>query len=535
MKRLLHARTRLAALRRAVFALALALAAFPAIRWLVATDQVAEPAVYTLGVVAVTALSLVPALIHWPFSSIALPLALVYVVFRFLIAGEVLSSSILVVETLSLIGLSWLVHRLFAVVGSFEATHGAAADPSFGSLLDLEDLQLDTARQQFMLACRHQRPLSCIVVEPIPDALDVQLGEVGPRISRSFLEDYALDWSAKIAAETARRSDLTIRGEEPRRLFLLCPETDRESAIRVAQKIARAMAERLGIGARLGVATYPEQVLSLEDLVRRAASELEEPEKLGDSGQLLIEFAETESESAAPGLAPDAVTEGVGNAARPAAGVVSLGSGLARPTLSERVGWLSKRTFDLLLVSLFAPIWLPVVGLIALAVKLDSPRGPVFFAQSRVGRGGRRFRMFKFRTMVPAAEELKRELRQQSEMEWPDFKIKEDPRITRVGHFLRRTSLDELPQLLNVLRGEMSLVGPRPTSFSDDTYALWQKARLAVPPGLTGLWQITSRGSADFEQRARLDISYIERRSLFLDVWILFRTAGVVLSRKGGY
>jgi lipopolysaccharide/colanic/teichoic acid biosynthesis glycosyltransferase len=142
--------------------------------------------------------------------------------------------------------------------------------------------------------------------------------------------------------------------------------------------------------------------------------------------------------------------------------------------------------------------------------------------------------MFKFRTMVPDAEELKKELAHLNELQWPDFKITNDPRITRMGRFLRKSSLDELPQLLNVLRGEMSLVGPRPTSFSAQTYDLWQTERLDVLPGLTGLWQIIGRGSMEFDERVRLDIAYIERRSLSLDIQILFRTVLVALIRQEG-
>jgi lipopolysaccharide/colanic/teichoic acid biosynthesis glycosyltransferase len=190
---------------------------------------------------------------------------------------------------------------------------------------------------------------------------------------------------------------------------------------------------------------------------------------------------------------------------------------------------------DLLLVILAAPLALPLLGLCALMIKLESPRDPVLFAQVRTGKGGRPFRMYKFRTMVVNAEELKKELAHLNELQWPDFKITNDPRITRVGGFLRKTSLDEAPQVLNVLRGEMSLVGPRPTSFSAQTYKLWHTERLDVQPGITGLWQIVGRGTSEFNDRLRLDIAYIERRCLWLDVQILFRTVTAVLGQRGAY
>ena len=194
-----------------------------------------------------------------------------------------------------------------------------------------------------------------------------------------------------------------------------------------------------------------------------------------------------------------------------------------------------KRIMDLALVILSLALTLPVMGLCALMLKLESPHDPVFFVQLRTGKGGRPFRMFKFRSMVTNAEELKKELAHLNELQWPDFKITNDPRITRVGRVLRKTSLDELPQLFNILRGEMSLVGPRPTSFSPGTYRLWHTERLDVPPGLTGVWQITSRGSSEFDDRLRLDIAYIERRCLSLDIQIIIRTVTAVLEQRGAY
>lgn len=207
---------------------------------------------------------------------------------------------------------------------------------------------------------------------------------------------------------------------------------------------------------------------------------------------------------------------------------------LRRPSPRLSAPWRAKRQFDLLILLLFAPFWVPALLLIAAAIKIASPRTPALFTQTRIGRHGRRFQMYKFRTMLPEAEELKSRLRRLNELPWPDFKVTDDPRVTRLGRFLRRTSLDELPQLLNVLRGEMSLVGPRPTSFSDSTYALWQRARLDAQPGITGPWQVDGRGSYNFDRRTRLDIDYIRRRSLLLDLKILLRTIGVVVRRKGG-
>ncbi|MGB0387279.1 MAG: sugar transferase [Ardenticatenaceae bacterium] len=194
---------------------------------------------------------------------------------------------------------------------------------------------------------------------------------------------------------------------------------------------------------------------------------------------------------------------------------------------------ITKRMMDLVLVMLSAPLFLPIGLLCALLIKLESPTGPAIFVQYRTGKGGRLFPMLKFRTMVPNAQELKKELMHLNELQWPDFKITNDPRITRVGRFLRKTSLDELPQLINVWRGDMSLVGPRPTSFKADTYLLWQTERLDVQPGITGLWQLLGRATTEFDERLRLDIAYIENRCLWLDIYILFRTVGAVLEQRG--
>ena len=196
---------------------------------------------------------------------------------------------------------------------------------------------------------------------------------------------------------------------------------------------------------------------------------------------------------------------------------------------------LAKRLMDLFLVVLTLPLWLPLNGIIALIIHITSPGAPVVFRQLRTGKGGRRFHMYKFRTMVPNAEELKPTYAHLNELQWPDFKITNDPRITTIGRFLRKTSLDELPQLFNVLKGEMSLVGPRPTSFGPETYKLWHTHRLDVMPGLTGLWQIIGRAQLEFDDRLRLDIAYIERASIWLDFNILARTVLAVFESRGAH
>jgi lipopolysaccharide/colanic/teichoic acid biosynthesis glycosyltransferase len=205
----------------------------------------------------------------------------------------------------------------------------------------------------------------------------------------------------------------------------------------------------------------------------------------------------------------------------------------ARPQGDARPGYLStKRAFDVLFCIAILPLVAVVAAICALAVRLESP-GPAFYSQLRIGKDGRPFRMYKFRTMVENAEELKASLAHLNVLPPPDFKIPDDPRVTRVGKFLRKTSLDELPQFVNVLRGDMSLVGPRPAEDGMDTYRLWYGERLEVPPGITGIWQLEGRAVTSFDARLRFDIEYIRSMSLWLDIKLILRTIAVVFRGTG--
>jgi lipopolysaccharide/colanic/teichoic acid biosynthesis glycosyltransferase len=193
---------------------------------------------------------------------------------------------------------------------------------------------------------------------------------------------------------------------------------------------------------------------------------------------------------------------------------------------------MPKRVFDLAVSLLLMPFVVIVLALCALAIWLDSP-GPILLKQERTGLHGRRFRMLKLRTMVRDAEALKASLAPLNILPPPDFKIIDDPRITRAGRLLRRTSLDELPQILNVIRGDMSLVGPRPTSFAATTYDIWHTERLEIKPGITGLWQVKGRNRMSFDDRLRLDIRYVRHRSILLDMKILASTIRAVVTGSG--
>ncbi len=198
-------------------------------------------------------------------------------------------------------------------------------------------------------------------------------------------------------------------------------------------------------------------------------------------------------------------------------------------------GLLLKRGIDLVLTVIALLVGGPLMLLIALWIKLDSP-GPVIFAQTRIGKGGVPFTCLKFRTMRQGADAEKARLMSLNEGEERLFKIKNDPRVTRAGRWLRRFSLDELPQLFNVLRGEMSIVGPRPQVPREvELYLEWHRHRLDALPGITGMWQVSGRSDLSFDEMVLLDIWYVENWSLLLDLKILVKTAGVVLSRQGAY
>jgi exopolysaccharide biosynthesis polyprenyl glycosylphosphotransferase len=202
-------------------------------------------------------------------------------------------------------------------------------------------------------------------------------------------------------------------------------------------------------------------------------------------------------------------------------------------TPTSQLQLMLKRTLDVALAALLLFLGLPIAGMIALTIKLTSG-GSVLFRQTRCGLNGRSFTLYKFRTMVANAEERRRDLLHLNEMNGPVFKLRSDPRVTRLGRLLRRFSLDELPQLWNVLRGDMSLVGPRPPIPEEVAqYQRWQRRRLAMKPGLTCLWQISGRNNVDFDRWMQLDLEYIDSWSPMLDLKILLKTVPVVLSGKG--
>lgn len=194
-----------------------------------------------------------------------------------------------------------------------------------------------------------------------------------------------------------------------------------------------------------------------------------------------------------------------------------------------------KRLFDILASSVALILLSPLFLILAIKIKGEDG-GPVFYSQIRIGKDEKPFRIYKFRSMVVNAEKMKKDLLAQNEVEGAMFKMHDDPRITKVGKFIRAHSLDELPQLWNVLIGNMSLVGPRPPLPKEvEMYSDYDKQRLLVKPGCSGLWQATSRNSADFAEMVQLDIKYINKSGVFMDLWIIFKTIGVIIHPNGMY
>lgn len=205
--------------------------------------------------------------------------------------------------------------------------------------------------------------------------------------------------------------------------------------------------------------------------------------------------------------------------------------------LNHQYGYrIIKRLFGIIASTIALVLISPILLIIAICIKVDDPHGPVFYMQERVGKDEKPFKIFKFRSMVSNADELLEELRAKNEINGAMFKMKNDPRITKVGRVIRKYSLDELPQLVNVIKGDMSIVGPRPPLPSEVAeYTEYDKQRLMVTPGATGLWQVGGRNDVDFDTMVQLDLTYIQHRSIWLDLKIMLKTVLIMIKPNGAY
>jgi len=517
-------------------------------------------------------------------------LRLTFVPFKGVAATDPRRAVYLVVAELLVLFISLILVRAVSLaVTSFEkAVENIVLRPSKLRILPQTEGE-EAINGELFRARRFDRPVAFILIDL--SVLEKLLVKKRMTLEGVFQKHYAQTRIAQIVEATLYQTDVvTWHGEN---LFICLPETTREEALKTAQELDQLIQLRLDLKLPMGVVAFPQDGLIYGDLVeaavRNAGLLTQEEERAavavkrgtGILPKLEVDVAEGAIEATPPkepALRGDAMPIGAGAAAAalpmPADGnpirklidaYRNLYDVLPVPEVGKkRIGserpkdpdfWVTllpyqsasarafyrvfKRIFDLSLTLGTAPLWLPLMLLIALLVYLDSGK-PIFFTQERTGRGGKRFKMYKFRTMVPNAEELLKELAAKGlakldakgKLAEP-LKLERDPRVTRIGRFLRKTSLDELPQLLNVIRGDMSLVGPRPTSWDLGSYTLLQTERLSVQPGITGLWQVYGRGDTDFSSWVQWDVLYIEKMSLTLDVKILIRTVAQVLKRRG--
>lgn len=537
--------------------------------------------VYVLAGIITVIMLMFPDLGKERFSFVAAPFLIAYAGIKIYISRNALIDSLFVyitiTEIVTLLVTLWIGRNVSVAVASFEdAVENAVLDTSKLRVLSMVEGE-EQINHELFRARRFDRPVSILYLR----------NSALPSLNRTFSEQFDLETAfrrryllhriAQLVEAMTYRSDVIAWHND--NLVLCLPETTRDNAVLFAKQLHSMLAIRLNLDLRIGLAVFPDDALIFTDLIDVA---LRNSVHFGDSAKR-DEPSDHDDSSGGPGervLPPRTPVghKGVGIDTKELDALPTstlrrvLRSLFSGPQLFPLNGvslletssgkmsndpdfWVNelpyqsastraiyryvKRTFDLTIVVVAAPFALPLFGVIALLIRLSGP-GPILFRQERTGMGGHRFSMYKFRTMVPNAEELLRDLADQGlakldaegKLAEP-LKLKRDPRVTRIGRILRKTSLDELPQLWNVLNGYMSLVGPRPTSWNIDSYTLFQTERLSVRPGITGLWQIYSRGNTDFDNWLEWDMKYMEKMSLSLDLQILLRTVFKVFAGSG--
>jgi lipopolysaccharide/colanic/teichoic acid biosynthesis glycosyltransferase len=378
----------------------------------------------------------------------------------------------------------------------------------------------EQVNQELYRARRFERPVAvayCTVPANNGNNGLVKTDFIRWRITQTLRQRYAQVKIAQAAASLTYKSDCII--EHGTDVVVCLPETNRQEAETFARRLTRFAHELGDLEPLVGIATFPQEGLVFEDLIAAAQKKVrvwsdEDDDSNTRNGDVIIDLEQR--------LKIERDAEWVNKLAFQSQGARAIYGAI-------------KRVVDVAACIIIAPLMIPVMLGIVLAIKLDDG-GPIFYMQGRTGHGGHRFKMFKFRTMVVNAKPIPPTLvvlpNGKKQYSWPD-KSKHDPRITRVGRFLRKSSLDEIPQILNVLKGDMSIVGPRPTTWELDKYTLHQTERLTVRPGITGLWQVSARESTNFDERLIWDMKYIQKMSLLLDVQIIWRTVTSVLQKKG--
>jgi lipopolysaccharide/colanic/teichoic acid biosynthesis glycosyltransferase len=408
----------------------------------------------------------------------------------------------------------------------------------------------DQINQELYRARRFERPLAivyCAGSEAINRALsnssndrdvltDVLKETVRWNVSEHLGHRYQQSKLARIIEALTHKGDIIAQYSDG--LIICLPENTVQDVAAFAHHLTALSHETSQFEPLIGVASFPDDGLVLDDLVTTARARARHVLSLNDPAS--SEAASNgDSNAGAPSSVPPTYRHGLRvppekrlQAQQDSEWV----NDLAYQSPGARsIYRITKRVLDILIALMAMPALLTTMGIIALAIYLDDGL-PIFFVQERTGYGGRRFRLYKFRTMMVNAPSIPpREVETPDgriHYVWPE-KLDNDPRITRVGRFLRKTSLDEIPQMFNILRGDMTLVGPRPTSWDLDKYTLHQTERLTVRPGLTGLWQIAARDTTNFDERLLWDMKYSEKMSLWMDAKIIWRTLAQLIRRKG--
>jgi lipopolysaccharide/colanic/teichoic acid biosynthesis glycosyltransferase len=438
-------------------------------------------------------------------------------------------ATIIIMEILALTITTLLMRRVADALMNFEEMLEIF-------LLDIKGVQMlpttegaERVNQELYRARRFERPVALVYCEMMSDGqptqpAQVKIGHIDWRITAAFKERFQQVELAKVIASLTYRGDIIVNHKGG--VVACLPETKAREAKIFARQLSELARSTMGCTINVGIAAFPDDGLIFEDLVRSAQQNMQTKIEIDKPGE--------------DATSEDPAREGdvwVGTEER-----LKLNSELhwlnrlASQSYQSRETYLVfKRVVDILVVFCVLPLILPLFLVISLLIYLED-RGSVFFIQERTGYGGHKFKMYKFRTMIENAPGLvpRKVLMADgsTRYQWPD-KTGADPRITRIGRILRRTSLDELPQLFNVFAGDMSLVGPRPTSWWLDKYTLHQTERLNVKPGITGLWQVCARETRNFDEWLMWDLRYVDKISFQLDVQIIWRTFAEVFRRSG--
>jgi lipopolysaccharide/colanic/teichoic acid biosynthesis glycosyltransferase/GGDEF domain-containing protein len=510
------------------------------------------------------------------FEYISIPVIILYITMRYfgLASSQAFTIQAIALESIVLVFTLWIGRKISVNLEGFETVVDEIVFEADSSrILSMTDGE-DAVNNELFRARKYERPVAILYLKlPSisrmrrihPDTLQYQL---------SLEHRYYKTRIARIVESLVYRVDILVwYGDN---LVICLPETTVEQAQQLATQITEVISSTIILQVPIGIAGFPQDGLIYTDLVAEAEKKIkvyhdEDDRDYFDNNNSSPEaqddpMAQTYSSRKELQPVPELSTFQRFSEALKSLIITILQDNSIVPPMSFDATDLSeqrlyhnpdywvnriphqstsarliyhriKRLTDICAVLVVSPLLLLIFFAVGVAIKLEDG-GSIFYSQNRTGLGGRKFKMYKFRSMVQNADKRMKELgvsfnERNETVDASGAKLNYDPRITKVGNFIRKTSLDELPQLWNVLTGDMSIVGPRPTSFDVDKYQLYHTERLSVKPGITGLWQIHDRGDTDFDNRLIWDIRYIDKFSLIMDVNILFRTLSTVVNKKG--